>query len=121
MFFSEMRGDKKKEEDLDTPESKKRRYTEEGRAKARERFSRDERGGSGSGGGGSAGSDDHQPPSHPGFGRRPRDDYEDEDADEEMDRRRKSASSRRSTGCKRLLPGVDRLPQRRPRLTSLAS
>ena len=115
-----MRGDKKKEEDLDTPESKKRRYTEEGRAKARERFSRDERGGSG-GGGGSAGSDDHQPPSHPGFGRRPRDDYEDEDADEEMDRRRKSASSRRSTGCKRLLPGVDRLPQRRPRLTSLAS
>ena len=119
MFFSEMRGDKKKEEDLDTPESKKRRYTEEGRAKARERFSRDERGGSG--GGGSAGSDDHQPPSHPGFGRRPRDDYEDEDADEEMDRRRKSASSRRSTGCKRLLPGVDRLPQRRPRLTSLAS
>ena len=120
MFFSEMRGDKKKEEDLDTPESKKRRYTEEGRAKARERFSRDERGG-GSGGGGSAGSDDHQPPSHPGFGRRPRDDYEDEDADEEMDRRLKSASSRRSTGCKRLLPGVDRLPQRRPRLTSLAS
>lgn len=107
--IQEMRGDKKKEDDHDTTESKKRRYTEEGRAKARERFSRDEPGGNGS---------DDGPQGAalpPGFGRRPRDDYEDED-DEDMDRRRKAASSRRSSGCKRLLPGVDRLPQRRPRL-----
>ena len=107
----EMRGgDKKNDDDCESSESKKRRYTEEGRAKARERFARD-----------AEGQQLHRsdtPPS--GFGRRPRDDYSDEDEDSEdhRDRRRGSKMSRRSagSGCKRLVPGVVRLPQRRPRL-----
>ena len=42
-----MRGDKNKDEDSEFSDSKKRKYTEDGRAKARERFSRDESGGGG--------------------------------------------------------------------------
>ena len=44
-----MRGDKNKDEDSEFSDSKKRKYTEDGRAKARERFSRDESGGGGGG------------------------------------------------------------------------
>jgi len=105
----EMRGDKNKDEDSEFSDSKKRKYTEDGRAKARERFSRDESGGGGR-------DPDEQlaaPPTPGGFGRRPKDDYEDED-EEEGDRRRKLASTRRTSGCKNLLPGRDRLSQRRP-------
>ena len=108
-----MRGDKNKDEDSEFSDSKKRKYTEDGRAKARERFSRDESGG---GGGGGRGDPDEQlaaPPTPGGFGRRPKDDYSDED-EEEGDRRRKLASTRRTSGCKNLLPGRDRLSQRRP-------
>ena len=109
LFFSEMRGDKNKDEDSEFSDSKKRKYTEDGRAKARERFSRDESG---------SGNTDRDeqlaaPPTPGGFGRRPKDDYEDED-EEEGDRRRKLASTRRTSGCKNLLPGRDRLSQRRP-------
>ena len=109
-LFSEMRGDKNKDEDSEFSDSKKRKYTEDGRAKARERFSRDE-----SGGGGGRDPDEQlaAPPTPGGFGRRPKDDYEDED-EEEGDRRRKLASTRRTSGCKNLLPGRDRLSQRRP-------
>lgn len=95
-----MHGDKRKDDEDSDLDNRKRRYTEEGRAKAWERFGRDE----------SSPAPRSSEPS--GFGRRPRadDDYSD---DEEDDFRRKS--SRRSAGCKRFLPGVDRLPQRRPR------
>jgi len=89
----EMRGDKNKDEDSEFSDSKKRKYTEDGRAKARERFSRDESGGGGR-------DPDEQlaaPPTPGGFGRRPKDDYEDED-EEEGDRRRKLASTRRTSG-----------------------
>ena len=92
-----MRGDKGKEEEPEDSENRKRRYTEEGRAKARERFTRE----------------DTSSPS--GFGRKPRteDDYSDDDDDD--DRGRGNKVSRRSTGCKRFLPGAARFPQRRPR------
>jgi len=108
--IQDIRSDKKKDEDLDASDSKKRRYTEDGRAKARERFSRDEAGG---------GSEDQgAPPVNPGFGRRPRDEYDDED-EEDADRRRKLASTRRTSGCKRLLPGGVRVAA--STLTSIAS
>ena len=111
-MFSEMRG--KDSKDDEASDSKKRRYTEEGRAKARERYNRDERssisGGSRSDSGGN-GSRSNDTPS--GFGRRPRGDYSD-DSDED-DRGHRKSSSRRSAGCKRFLQGVARLPQRRPR------
>jgi len=111
--IAEMRKDTKKEDDNDVSDSKKRRYTEDGRAKARERYSREDSGGNGSMEDGPRSTD--SPPA--GFGRRPRDDYDDEDDEDSMDRRRKAnASSRRSQGCKRLLPGVNRLTQRRSRL-----
>ena len=92
-----MRGNDTKDDD-ENSDSKKRRYTEDGRAKARERYAREDR------------------PEPSGFGRRPRgeDDYSDEDEDNNDDRRGRK-SSRRSAGCKRFLQGVDRLPQRRPR------
>ena len=98
-----MRGSDSKN-DEPSSDSKKRRYTEESRSKARERFSRG----------------DEQRSSEPsGFGRRPRgeDDYSDEDDEDDRggDHRNNRKSSRRSAGCKRFLPGVDRLPQRRPR------
>jgi hypothetical protein len=117
IFLSEMRGDKNKDEDSEVSDSKKRKYTEDGRAKARERFTRDE-----SGGGGGGRDPDEQlaaPPTPGGFGRRPKDDYEDED-EEEGDRRRKLASTRRTSGCKRLIPGGVRLSQWRPRLKNLS-
>ena len=100
-----MRSDKKKEDDSESSEAKKRRYTEEGKAKARERFTRDEppRGG-------------HPQETPSGFGKRPRgaDDYSDEEVD--ADNQRRNSNSRRSgSGCKRLVPGKDRPPQRRPR------
>ena len=110
-----MRGDKNKDEDSEVSDSKKRKYTEDGRAKARERFTRDESGGGGR-------DPDEQlaaPPTPGGFGRRPKDDYEDED-EEEGDRRRKLASTRRTSGCKRLIPGGVRLSQWRPRLKNLS-
>ena len=114
IFIIEMRGDKSKEDDNDASESKKRRYTEDGRAKARERFSRED---ASSASGNGTMDDGSRTDSPTGFGRRPRDDYEDEDDEDSMDRRRKAnASSRRSQGCKRLLPGVNRLTQRRSRL-----
>merc|ERR1739844_252938 len=93
----EMRGDKKKEDDNDATESKKRKYSEDGRAKARERFSRED---SGAGGNGTGDTDRPRGTDSPtGFGRRPRDDYDDEDEEDSMDRRRKAnASSRRSQG-----------------------
>ena len=115
IFLSEMRGDKNKDEDSEVSDSKKRKYTEDGRAKARERFTRDESGGGGR-------DPDEQlaaPPTPGGFGRRPKDDYEDED-EEEGDRRRKLASTRRTSGCKRLIPGGVRLSQWRPRLKNLS-
>ena len=94
----EMRGEKGKEDEQEDTENRKRRYTEEGRAKARERFTRE----------------DSNSSSPSGFGRKPRmdDDYSDED--EEIGHRGRGGS-RRSTGCKRFLPGAARLPQRRPR------
>ena len=101
-FLQEMRGSDSKN-DESSSDSKKRRYTEESRSKARERFSRD----------------DSQRPEPSGFGRRPRggeDNYSDEDDDDDRgDHHRDRKSSRRSAGCKRFLPGLDRLPQRRPR------
>ena len=93
-----MRGDKKKEDDPDAPEAKKRRYTEEGKAKARERFARDDPASSNSA---------YETPT--GFGRRPQDDYSDDEDDSRKIRRTGSS------GCKRLVSGVTRLPQRRPR------
>ena len=93
-----MRGEKGKEDEQEDTENRKRRYTEEGRAKARERFTRE----------------DSNSSSPSGFGRKPRmdDDYSDEDEDIGH---RGRGGSRRSTGCKRFLPGAARLPQRRPR------
>ena len=92
-----MRGEKGKDEESEDSENRKRRYTEEGRAKARERFSREDSTGSPS-----------------GFGRKPptTDDYSD---DEDFEDRGRNKASRRSTGCKRFLPGAARPPQRRPR------
>lgn len=99
-----MRGDKKTEEEIDTPESKKRRYTEEGRAKARERFAR---GGEGTPGPPAAPMDPQLTPQTPeipsGFGRRPRggeDDYSDED--EDIEQRGRHRKNQRLSGCKRL-------------------
>ena len=99
LTITEMRGEKSKEDEQDDTENRKRRYTEEGRAKARDRFTREETFTS----------------SPSGFGRKPRmdDDYSDEDDIDERNRGR--GGSRRSTGCKRFLPGAARLPQRRPR------
>jgi len=97
----EMRGEKSKEDEQDDTENRKRRYTEEGRSKARDRFTQKETSSS----------------SPSGFGRKPRmdDDYSDEDDIDDRDRNRGRGGSRRSTGCKRFLPGAARLPQRRPR------
>ena len=94
-----MRGEKGKEDEQEDTENRKRRYTEEGRAKARERFTRE---------------DSNNSSSPSGFGRKPRmdDDYSDEDEDIGH---RGRGGSRRSTGCKRFLPGAARLPERRPR------
>ena len=103
-----MRGSDSKN-DESSSDSKKRRYTEESRSKARERFSRD----------------DSQRSEPSGFGRRPRggeDNYSDEDDDDDRgDHHRDRKSSRRSAGCKRFLPGLDRLPQRRPRCSIIIS
>ena len=98
MFFQEMRGSDSKN-DEPSSDSKKRRYTEESRSKARERFSRD----------------DSQRSEPSGFGRRPRggeDNYSDEDDEDDRGgdhHRGDRKSSRRSAGCKRFLQGVDRL------------
>jgi len=83
--IQEMRGSDSKN-DESSSDSKKRRYTEESRSKARERFSRD----------------DSQRSEPSGFGRRPRggeDNYSDEDDDDDRgDHHRDRKSSRRSAG-----------------------
>ena len=100
-IFAEMRG--KDSKDDDASDSKKRRYTEEGRAKARERYNRDERGsssgGSRSSGSGGNGNRSNDTPS--GFGRRPRGDYSDDSDEDDRVGKHRHSSSRRSAGCKR--------------------
>ena len=79
-LVTDMRDSKRSAPSEDDHTSSKRRYADNARDKARERFNRSES-------------------STSGFGRRPRgeDDYSDEE-----DSPRRSASGRRSTGCKSL-------------------
>lgn len=85
----ELRGDKRKTDDEDSMhDARRRRYTEAGREKARERFNKDKN------------ATENKTGELSGFGRRPR--TEDDYSDDEDDRpRRKSSSSSSSSSARR--------------------